>query len=138
MLTRALVDPCDRVAWLALLRAPWCGLLLSDLLMISGKPDSSILMNCQQASLLEKLSSDGQQRIKHLISCTLPWTIQGSHQNIRHNIEGCWLKLDGPCYIDENDIQAVDLYLDLLTSLCIGGTIKDTEDLQEQDRKSVV
>jgi len=132
MLTRALMDPSDRVAWLALLRAPWCGLLLSDLLLVAGKPDSSILMNCQQASLLEKLSPDGRQRIKHLISCTLPWTIQGSHQNIRHNIEGCWLKLDGPCYIDENDIQAVDLYLDLLTSLSTGGTIKDTEDLQEQ------
>ncbi|MCP4089071.1 MAG: UvrD-helicase domain-containing protein, partial [Gammaproteobacteria bacterium] len=132
MLTRALMDPTDRVAWFALLRAPWCGLLLSDLLILAGQRDSSLLMNCQQDNLLVKLSPDGQQRVNHLITCILPWTIPGSHQNIRHNIEGCWLTLDGPCYIEENDIQAVALYLDLLSSLSTGGSIKNSEDLQEQ------
>jgi len=132
MLTRALMDPTDRIAWFALLRAPWCGLLLDDLLALSGRKDSSILMNCQQQHFIEHLSSDGQKRVKKIISLILPWTKQLSQQNLRHNIEGCWLSLDGPAYIDENDLQAVELYLDLISSLSNGGTIKDPVDLQEQ------
>ena len=42
-LARALFNPQDRVAWLGLLRAPWCGLSLADLHTLSSADDAELM-----------------------------------------------------------------------------------------------
>ena len=133
MLLRLVTDPSDRVAWLAVLRAPWCGLSLRDLLTISGNRSSSIMINCQTESYLDDLSPDGSKRLSSVLEKILPWLTINNRNDIRQAIEGCWLSIDGPAYIQsEVDLQATELYFDLLSGLLEGGAIKDPQELEQQ------
>ena len=63
-LTRALAHPADRVAWLAVLRAPWCGLSLADLVALGGGEDAPTIWEAMHDEVrLAALSEDGRGRV---------------------------------------------------------------------------
>src|SRR6266702_2469123 len=70
-LTRALLHLGDRIAWLACLRAPWCGLTLADLLLLSSgrREEGGSEYTSGGALILDRmrdvthLSADGQKRV---------------------------------------------------------------------------
>jgi ATP-dependent exoDNAse (exonuclease V) beta subunit len=64
-LTRALKHLGDKLAWLAILRAPWCGLLLEDLLVLSQQNECVIFDLIQDEQVLQGLSEDGQLRTQN-------------------------------------------------------------------------
>lgn len=132
-LTRALHHPADRVAWLAVLRAPWCGLPLSDLWTLAG--GGGILweaMNDPQR--VAQLSPDGKTRLL-LLRETLGQAIQerGRRDPARW-VEGVWLALGGPaCRRPEDEDPAdAETFFTLLESLTEGGTIPDMGLLEER------
>ncbi len=67
-LTRALLHLGDKLAWLSLLRSPWCGLLLEDLLIIAECDDKIIYEIIQDQSTLKLLTKDAQNRLSHFAS----------------------------------------------------------------------
>lgn len=131
-LTRALHHPEDRIAWLAILRAPWCGLTLSDLYEIANKqPHISILECMQDASIIATLSQDGVKRVKRILPILLDKIANRARYPFRFWLESTWLLLGGPANIDNlDDMNDVSTYLDLITTLESKSDYIDFESLE--------
>ncbi len=66
-LTEALLMPANRLAWLSLLRSPWCGLSLKDLHAIASfAPSQSIFWTLLQLEKISTLSADGRTRLQYM------------------------------------------------------------------------
>ena len=81
-LTRALLHPMDRIAWLTVLRAPWCGLALRDLHTLSGSDIKDYAQPAMLRLLRERtplLSEDGQQRATRVLA-VLEDALRGKHR----------------------------------------------------------
>lgn len=73
-LGRALLNPQDRVAWLGVLRAPWCGLTLKDLHVLTADDRQEVLLRPVPDLIRERyslLSPDGQALIARLRSALI-------------------------------------------------------------------
>ena len=66
-LTKALLNLGDKLSWLSILRAPWCGLLLDDLLVLSQDDSVTIFDQLNDKKVLQKLSDDGKTRALHIV-----------------------------------------------------------------------
>lgn len=121
-LTRALLRPADRTAWLALLRAPWCGLALADLLLVA-EGDGCIWDNCQNAECRKRLTIGGQlvlNRCRPVLERALEQHRRGP---LRRLVEGTWIELGGPAARrhERADWQDAQAFLDLAESLEAAG-----------------
>ena len=69
VLTKALLNLGDKLAWLALLRSPWCGLLLKDLLVIADDDDLVVYQKLVNTTIIAQLTADGQKRVAYIRQC---------------------------------------------------------------------
>lgn len=126
MLMRCLTDPADRIAWLALLRAPWCGLTLSDLEIIAGAENSLITDNARNQVIRSQLSNDGLSRLDHFLERISEWLDNKNHRSLADRLEACWLTLDGPALLDfASDLEATQLFFEMLSDICYAGELTD-------------
>ncbi len=112
-LGQALLDAADRSAWLAVLRAPYCGLTLADLALIcdfAGK--QPLVEQLVNVALVAQLSPDGQLRLARVGPQLLQaWQARGS-LDPASNIESMWYQLGGQAACQgEAEISAARQYL---------------------------
>ncbi len=115
-LTRALTHLADRVAWLAILRAPWCGLTLAELSsFFESHPGSTIWERIQN---LPRLA-----RFVRVLKPALDNRLRGT---LRDRVEGVWLALGGPaCVEDATDLEDAEIFFDELERLEEAGELAD-------------
>lgn len=116
-LTKALLHLDDRIAWLAILRSPWCGLKLADLHIIANT-EHTIWYAIQQASVLQMLSHDAQLLLQRFIIICSDALAQLGRQPIDVIVKQTWVALGGPqCLQESNDHQEAEAFLKLLGSI---------------------
>ncbi len=134
-LTRAMIHPADRISWLAILRAPWCGLTLLDLHALAGMDRGSAIIDLlRNERVREQLSDDGQQRLQRVMPVLEKVFAQRGRQFLRSWIEGAWMSLGGPaCIVNQSDREEdADVFLGLLQEIEDSGEPLTPELLEEK------
>ncbi len=126
-LTRALLHPADRIAWLAVLRAPWCGLTVAELhsiVSIDTKGDTKALIWPLPAPATPAL-----ERFHQAMSGALG---RIRRTGLRDCVEQAWIALGGPsCLAGEAAFLEAQRFFELLEELDEGGAIADSARLEK-------
>ncbi len=133
-LTRALLHPADRIAWLAILRAPWCGLTLADLHSLATVDLKAGIWDLLESDAqLDALSRDGAARARGLRESLRPWLARRGACSLRELVEGCWLWLGGPATLEDAAcLDVTQAYFEFLASHEQGSDWPDLARLHEQ------
>ncbi len=126
-LARALSHPADRIAWLAILRAPWGGLSLQDLSLLAEEDHDRTIWELMNDDLVVcRLSEDGRKRLMRAWQPIGQSMIHRLRGTLRGRVEGAWLALGGPaCVADRTDLEDAEIFLDELEELEQAGDIAD-------------
>ena len=132
-LFRALLHSADRIAWLAVLRAPWCGLTLPALHAICG--DAEDLDRDRSIPALirlheDRLDPESRRRTFHLLSILeeaqvayAAGSLAGSPAGLALWLERTWHALHAPRFLDAESIANCEAFFATLAQLppsCFG------------------
>ncbi|MEO8566608.1 MAG: UvrD-helicase domain-containing protein, partial [Betaproteobacteria bacterium] len=131
-LTHALIQPDDRLAWLAVLRGPWCGLTLPDVFALDaasgGGSLCEVIVAHQAAAHVRPtdMSADGARRLQRLAASIAPAVEDRGRMPLSTTVRGVWLALGGPACVGEpSDVEAADRFFTLLAEHAPAADVSD-------------
>ena len=118
-LTRALMHPGDRVAWIAMLRAPWCGLGLAGIeKLLSGGGDTPVWQIISDPDRHDVLVPEERRRLSRMVEVLVDAFRWRQTVPLCEWIEGTWLALGAPATLERRqDLSDCEQYLRLLQSM---------------------
>jgi ATP-dependent exoDNAse (exonuclease V) beta subunit len=118
-LTRALAHLADRTAWLAVLRAPWCGLTLAELHALDGdEPGSTVAELLEDPARRDRLMGEARLRLERTWNVLVAARGELRRLGLRDTVERAWLALGGAATLREpRELDEVEAYLGTLAEL---------------------
>ena len=119
-ITRALLHPADRVASLALLRSPCCGLSLADLHTLTGADDPAFRHHSIQRLMAERgklLPADARQRMERVRSVLEDAATKRAKLTPAQLVERAWRSLGCDLFLAQNEMDNTSIYFELLDTL---------------------
>jgi len=117
-LAKAMLHGGDRTAWLSVLRAPWCGLMLADLHQLAAGTDAPLAASIGELAALARLSDDGRERLAIFAPRLDAAIADRGSRSLGSWLKAAWLAIAGPATIDDvSDLANAELLfaaLDLL------------------------
>jgi ATP-dependent exoDNAse (exonuclease V) beta subunit len=131
-LCRALTHLADRSAWLAVLRAPWCGLTWSDLERLTRDDrDTTVWELMHNKQRLSSLSPDGRERLEYVRQqLRAAFALRGSERFVAW-VERTWRALGGPrvAHVPIADEQ-LNQFFSVLAAASDGEDVADSAELE--------
>ncbi len=115
-LSGVFLQPMERLSWLSILRAPWCGACLKDLTVLceNGK---SILESLDELKTIKGLSDAGQRNISRLAAAIAPLNFADAELPLSERVYRAWLRLRGPACYQNHDLVHAERFFALLETL---------------------
>ena len=113
-LTNALHQRADRVHWLAVLRAPWCGLTLQDLHTLIGRDQySTVLSLMHDEDRLKAMTEQGRQRLLYVRNIMDEALLHRGRMSTSRWLRSVWLMLGGQnCLWNAGDVRDVQAFFE--------------------------
>jgi len=130
-LYRAITHPGDRVAWLALLHGPLCGLDLATLETLLGRDAQPVPASLRQPERLARLEPDARTRLDRLLAALDEAQALREIAPARRWLEAAWLAAGGAAaQLDAAALEDAQVLLDLIAALDAGGEVSSTDELE--------
>jgi len=131
-LTRALTHEADRTAWLAVLRAPWCGAALADIHALCADGEQGTVRSAlADAAQRKRCSPWAQRRFARIHGVMEEMLRRRGRTSLRRLAEGCWIALGGPATVDAEGYEAAMTYFTMLEECDAGGDLEDIRNLAD-------
>jgi ATP-dependent exoDNAse (exonuclease V) beta subunit len=132
-LTRAVTHPADRAAWLACLRAPWCGLDLAAMHALVGDAPGAIVLDLlRDEARCGRLSASARIRVLRFREVVEAALADRGRRSLASAIEAAWMELGGPATLaEESDLADVGAFLERLDRAERAGDLDEPAELED-------